>query len=239
MNDGQGSSERWRVIRILMRAAALLRKLYAIAVRNALFRLRGMQLGRGSMFARGARVQWPHHLSFGMRNYVGEGFCCREFSPGYGRERLFVVGDDNFFDHEVTVSLNGNGARLQVGNNCWIGANCYLSPKQEIRIGDNCLIAAGCALYDFDHGIAMGSGWIKDQVCPAAAICIEDDAWLGHGVTVLKGVRVGVGAVVAAGSVVTKSIPDYEIWAGVPARKIGDRRQRCGGQESLTGAGID
>jgi len=52
---------------------------------------------------------------------------------------------------------------------------------------------------------------------------IEADAWIGFGTIVMQGIRVGRGSVVAAGSVVTKDVPPYEIWGGVPARKIRDR----------------
>ncbi|RMF04625.1 MAG: acetyltransferase, partial [Bacteroidetes bacterium] len=54
-------------------------------------------------------------------------------------------------------------------------------------------------------------------------IVIRNDVWLASGVTVLSGVEIGQGAVVAANSVVNKSIPAYEIWGGTPARKIGER----------------
>ena len=53
---------------------------------------------------------------------------------------------------------------------------------------------------------------------------IGDDVWIGAGAAVLPGSRVGTGAVIGANSVVTTEIPAHEIWAGVPARKIGERR---------------
>jgi acetyltransferase-like isoleucine patch superfamily enzyme len=52
---------------------------------------------------------------------------------------------------------------------------------------------------------------------------IEDDVWIGHGATVLKGVRIGRGAVVAAGAVVTRNVEPYTVVGGVPARLIGRR----------------
>ena len=64
------------------------------------------------------------------------------------------------------------------------------------------------------------------QPCPDAPIVLEDDVWLGVNVVVLKGVTIGRGAVVGAGAIVTKSIPACEIWAGVPARKVGTRAVR-------------
>lgn len=51
---------------------------------------------------------------------------------------------------------------------------------------------------------------------------IEEDVWIGFGTVVMQGVRIGRGSIVAARSVVTKDIPRYEVWAGVPARKIRD-----------------
>lgn len=58
---------------------------------------------------------------------------------------------------------------------------------------------------------------------PEVAIVVEEDVWLGVNVVVLKGVTIGRGAVVGAGAVVTKSIPPFEIWAGIPAHRIGIR----------------
>jgi acetyltransferase-like isoleucine patch superfamily enzyme len=60
----------------------------------------------------------------------------------------------------------------------------------------------------------------RDNLKPTA---IEDDAWIGCGAILMSGVRVGRGAIVAAGAVVTRDIPPYEIHGGVPARKIGER----------------
>jgi acetyltransferase-like isoleucine patch superfamily enzyme len=53
---------------------------------------------------------------------------------------------------------------------------------------------------------------------------LEEDVWLGCHVVVLMGVKIGRGAVVAAGAIVNKNIPSYEIWGGVPAKKIGERK---------------
>ena len=65
----------------------------------------------------------------------------------------------------------------------------------------------------------MGSGGRPDL----QETFIEDDVWIGHGSIILSGVRIERGAIVAAGSVVTKSIPAYEIFGGIPAKKIRDR----------------
>ena len=55
-------------------------------------------------------------------------------------------------------------------------------------------------------------------------IIINEDVWIGANAIILKGVEINKGAIIAAGSVVTNSIPSYEIWGGVPARKISERK---------------
>ena len=62
------------------------------------------------------------------------------------------------------------------------------------------------------------------QIGKEMPIIIGRDVWIGCNVVVLKGSNIGNGAIVAAGSVVTKSISENEVWAGVPARKIGERK---------------
>ena len=69
---------------------------------------------------------------------------------------------------------------------------------------------------------------MNKQPCPDGEIILGDDVWLGVNVVVLKGVTIGRGAVVGAGAVVTKSIPSFEIWAGIPARRIGERQNAEG-----------
>lgn len=86
------------------------------------------------------------------------------------------------------------------------------------------MIASGCKIIDHDHGFKNRDKTLNKQVNGLQkAIVIEDDVWLGVNVVILKGVRIGRGAIIAAGSVATKSIPTYEIWAGVPAQKISER----------------
>jgi acetyltransferase-like isoleucine patch superfamily enzyme len=92
-------------------------------------------------------------------------------------------------------------------------------------------IASGCALYSYDHGILPNMLIGKQPLQSKGRILIDDDAWLGFGVIVLSGVRIGKGAVVGAGSVVTRDIPDGAIAVGSPARVI---KMRSELQESVS-----
>jgi acetyltransferase-like isoleucine patch superfamily enzyme len=100
---------------------------------------------------------------------------------------------------------------------------CEFNIDHRIQIGNDCLIASGCRFVDHNHGMNLGNV-MREQKSSGSAITLGDDVWLGCNVVVLSGVHIGNGAIVAAGAVVTKSILPYEIWGGVPAKKIGDRK---------------
>jgi acetyltransferase-like isoleucine patch superfamily enzyme len=92
----------------------------------------------------------------------------------------------------------------------------------KVTLGSQCLIGAGCRFVDHDHGIEANTP-IGDQSCETSPINLQDDVWLGANVVILKGVTIGSGAVVGTGAIVRTDVPAGEIWAGVPARKIGER----------------
>jgi acetyltransferase-like isoleucine patch superfamily enzyme len=83
-------------------------------------------------------------------------------------------------------------------------------------MGPRVQIAPNCAFYPYNHGFAPGKPILHQPLESKGDILIEEDAWLGVGVIVLDGVRIGKGAVIAAGSVVTQNIPDGAIAMGAP-----------------------
>lgn len=113
---------------------------------------------------------------------------------------------------------NGDGGTVEIGDETHIQPRCQLSAyKGSICIGKRVEIAPNCSFYPYDHGTVPGKS-IRDQpLISKGDIIIDDDAWLGVGVIVLAGVKIGKGAVIGAGSVVTKSIPDNALAVGVPA----------------------
>ena len=131
-----------------------------------------------------------------------------------------VLEEDIFFKYDGYWQP---GPSILIGDRVFVGKGCEFNIRKRIEIGRDCLIASGCKFIDHDHEMTMGGGPMRGLSCPEAAITLEEDAWLGVNVVVLKGVTIGRGAVVGAGAVVTKSIPAYEIWAGIPARRLGTR----------------
>jgi acetyltransferase-like isoleucine patch superfamily enzyme len=115
----------------------------------------------------------------------------------------------------------GLGGYVTVGENSSIHPRCQLNANvSPIKIGCGVMIGPSCALYSYDHGIAPNMSIRKQPLQTKGGIVIDDDVWLGFGVIVLDGVRIGKGAVVGAGSVVTHDVPDNAIAVGVPARIV-------------------
>ena len=151
--------------------------------------------------------------------------------------QIKIMGKSRYLTTGKSLHI-GKGARLwapkrlTIGNSVYIGRQVHIEANCEI--GDYCLLANHVAIigrHDHDFS-AIG---FPVRYAPWVASCrfanphadekavIEDDVWLGYGTIVLTGVNIGRGSIVAAGSVVTRSIPPYSIVAGVPARVVGQR----------------
>lgn len=112
--------------------------------------------------------------------------------------------------------------KISIDAGTYINRYTMLDAHQEIRIGRNCMIGPHCYITDANHGRAAGA-LVREQKMEAAPVVIEDDVWLGAGVVVLPGVRLGRGCVIGAGAVVTDDVPAEAVYAGVPAAEIGKR----------------
>lgn len=108
------------------------------------------------------------------------------------------------------------GGHLDIGDNVFVNYGTSLVSKVHVRIGDDCLIGSHVTVMDCDFHHVEDKGW--DQT--GTEIVIEERVWLANRAMVLKGVRIGHDAVVAAGSVVTHDVPPRTLVAGVPARII-------------------
>lgn len=110
------------------------------------------------------------------------------------------------------------GGKLITGIKCQINRSCYLDFTESITFGDNVVVGHGATFITAEHPI-------KDSTRRAGSVCgrpivVEDGAWIGANSTILPGITVGKGAIVAAGAVVTKDVPPDVIVAGVPAKVV-------------------
>lgn len=109
------------------------------------------------------------------------------------------------------------GADCTIGDRVFMNHNCAITCAERIIIGDHCNIANNVVIVDHDH--RLGEYGVIEGL-ETAPVTIGRNVWIGANTTILKGVKIGDGAVIAAGAVVTRNIPDYEIWGGTPAKYI-------------------
>lgn len=138
------------------------------------------------------------------------------------------VGDGSML--LADVMFDREGGSLAVGDRTFVGKSTLVIATR-IEIGSDVLIAWGCTIVDHDsHALRFADrkddvanwyvgmkDWSRVEIEP---VVIRDKAWIGLNAIILKGVTIGEGAVVAAGSVVTKDVPPWSLVAGNPARVI-------------------
>lgn len=112
-------------------------------------------------------------------------------------------------------------SKLFIGNRVGI-SNSTISVMKEVIIEDDVNIGVNCKIYDSDfHSITYKERMQQpDSNIKSSAVRIKKGAWVGGHVIILKGVTIGEKSVIGAGAVVTKSVPDNELWAGNPAKYI-------------------
>ncbi|MBZ5857987.1 acyltransferase [Flavihumibacter profundi] len=139
--------------------------------------------------------------------------------------KLEVRGGGAIIIGEGTEIMDGvliltYGGIIQIGKNCSINAYAVLYGHGGLNIGDNVLIAGGTMIIPNQHNYKNKNKLIIEQGCTSSGIIIEDDVWIGHGCSILDGITISKGTVVAAGSVVNKSTEPYSVIGGVPSRLI-------------------
>jgi len=119
----------------------------------------------------------------------------------------------------ISIWVSPNGC-LNIGDDCGL-SNTTIVCRQQIDILEETFIGGGCRIYDNDfHQIAPEDRLTNCGIVPSAAIRIGPRAFIGAHCIVLKGVSIGEASVIGAGSLVTKSVPPWEVWGGVPAHFI-------------------
>ena len=134
--------------------------------------------------------------------------------------RSFVRSNPLGPNHSVILCTWQSGAAIQVGDHFGMTGGT-LCAAECISIGNNVVLGANCTVIDTDfHPLEPGMRRASPQSAQTAAITIEDDVFVGMDCLVLKGVKIGQGSVIGAGSVVSRDVPAGVIVAGNPARFI-------------------
>lgn len=133
------------------------------------------------------------------------------------------LGDHVELYSDITIETC-HGGTVSIGESTHIQSRCnIIGCKGSVVIGKRVEIAPNCAFYPYNHAIDLGRRIREQPLTSNGDIIVEDDVWLGFGTIVLDGVHIGEGAVIGAGSVVTKNIPPNAIAIGSPARIVSTR----------------
>lgn len=133
------------------------------------------------------------------------------------------IGDNVIIKEGAKICTCNETAKIHIGNNTTIGYHTFIFASDSISIGNDCLVAPFVYIVDSDHGIEKKS-LINEQSNISMPIDIKSDVWLATGAKILKGVTIGQGGIVAAGSVLSTDVEPYQIFGGIPAKKISERK---------------
>lgn len=144
--------------------------------------------------------------------------------PSVRGTRMIIGARTQVMEFVVIKCVGGTGD-IVIGENCYLNPHCVLYSGNGIQIGNDVLLAPGVVIAPTNHAITRRDIPIRLQgfMPSRGGVVIGDDVWIGANSVLIDGVHIGKGAVIAAGSVVNRSVPAYEIWGGVPARKLKDR----------------
>jgi acetyltransferase-like isoleucine patch superfamily enzyme len=146
------------------------------------------------------------------------------FYPSVRGTRM-IVGARTRIDAFAIFRAVGGMGDIVIGEDCFIGPSCVLYSGNGIRLGNDVLLAPQVSIMPTNHAFGRRDVPIRRQrfMPSKGGVVVEDDVWIGTQAVLLDGVYVERGAIIGAGSVVRGRVPAYTIWAGVPARQIGER----------------
>ncbi|MFT4740843.1 MAG: acetyltransferase-like isoleucine patch superfamily enzyme [Marivirga sp.] len=201
----------WVQLWSLLRGAKLL--LYGKNSKWAIF-------GRQVALFNASRISYGRFLKLGDHVYLS----------ALGKQGIELgnnVGIGAFSRVVVSTSLNNIGAHIKIGDNVGIGEFAYLGGAGGLEIGSGCIVGQYFSCHPENHNYQSITAEIRHQGVSRKGIKISGNCWIGSKVTILDGVSIGAGSIIAAGAVVNKSFPENSIIGGVPAKLIKTRTELC------------
>lgn len=179
--------------------------------------------GKGVVFGAGIILRHPRRIELGQRVVLSDGCICDARS---GKSPAIIIGDDVMLSNDVMLSCKDGS--ISIGRNTGINAqtiiqstnDCPVRIGQDVIIGQRSFIIGGGNYYtdNLDEPIRLQG--IKND----GGVVIEDNVWLGANVSVLGGATIGHGSILAASTVMTKSVESFSICKGIPGKVHGSRK---------------
>jgi acetyltransferase-like isoleucine patch superfamily enzyme len=203
-------------------ASILIPRLISI-VRGLILLKPRLKKSKGLIFlGRGVSVRFGRHLECGKNLNLKAHSTINALS--YGGVTIgdnFTLGKYGII--ECTGVLRYVGNSLIIGDNVGMNHYCFIGVRGDVIIGNNVIFGPRVSIFSENHNYTDKSKLINDQGVTKGKTIIGNDVWVGASVSIMSDVEIGDGCVIAAGAVVTKSIPPYSIVAGVPAKVISYR----------------
>ncbi len=202
-----------------------------IALRGLFYRLMLHMEGQAAI-ERNVRLRFASHIRLGHGSYLDENVYIHACPAGV------EVGANTLIMHGAVLHVYNfrdlPHAWIRIGRDSLIGEYTVIRGQGGVTIGDRVYTSPMTQLIAVNHVFDDPHRPFVEQGITAEGIVVEDDAWLGSAAVITDGVRIGKGAVVAAGAVVTKDVPPHTVVAGVPARIV----KHIDGSEPTTGKEI-
>lgn len=172
----------------------------------------------------------PFNISVGENSVIDSSFCFKHY---YAAASIGLRVGQNVTIWRASLAADEN-AVIEIGDDCYL-ANASLVCSERITIGSRVLIAGGVTIADSDFHPLTPAARVADTIAlspvgdrkrrplvESRPVVIEDDVWIGYNATILKGVRIGAGAIVAPGAMVLRDVPPGAEVSGNPARIVED-----------------
>ncbi len=175
-----------------------------------------------ALFGRGVRISSSHKFTYGRFLKLGDMVSINAMGKK-GVQLGSNVSIGSFSRIIVATTMDNPGEGINIGDNVGIGEFAYLGGAGGLQIGNNCIVGQYFSCHPENHNCDDPDKLIRLQGVSRKGIKIGMNCWIGSKVTILDGVNVGDGCVIAAGAVVNKSFPANSVIGGVPAKLIKSR----------------
>lgn len=192
--------------------------------RGRVARLRGVRAGQRFGLGRSVRILFPSYLEVGDDVTIEDYGFLHCLSAGGVRIGSHTSIARNLWLHCGGTPESHDHGYFEIGEHSFIGCNAVIGPSGGVSIGNHVQIGPNVLISSENHIFDDITRRIDEQGVSREPVIIEDNCWIGSNVTILAGVTVGEGSVIAAGAVVTKDVAPNSVVGGVPARVLRVRR---------------
>ena len=177
------------------------------------------------MFGTGVILRHPGRIHLGSGVVISDG--CILDGRNANRQDAIVLGENVMLSNNVMLSCKSG--HIHIGDHTGINAQTSIQSTNDcpVSLGRDCIVGQSCLLIGGgSYDISDPELLIREQsIRPDGGVTLEENVWLGGKVTVLGGVTIGTGSVLAAGAVATKSLLPYSISMGTPATVVRSRKE--------------